>query len=393
MTTTATTRQVRGAQLSVAAVFFAHGLLVASWAAHIPHVKSRLEIGNGTLGLALLGMPIGSVVAIGLAAYFVPRFGSRRVVQIALLGYCVAGPFVGLAGSVAALFAALLFWGGFQGTLDISMNTQAITVEGVRRRPLMNGMHASWSVGAFAGAGVGALSVAIGLGLSPQLLVLGTIVVAIVGWSTMSQLADPPHDAAQARATRGERRISGAVLLLGAIAFASMLCEGAAADWSSVYLRDSLGGNKASSGLAYAGFAAAMVLVRFFGNRLLERFPAHVLLPALAGATSVGFAVALLIDAVPAGIAAFFLLGLGVGSVVPTAFSAAGRLPGLHPGVGVAAVSGLGWAGFVLGPPLIGQLAEAMSLPAALAVVPVLTAVIAVGTRWVKALRAPMPLP
>jgi MFS family permease len=125
---------------------------------------------------------------------------------------------------------------------------------------------------------------------------------------------------------------------------------------------------------------------------LLERYPAHVLLPTLAGATTVGFSAALVAGTVPAGVAAFFLLGVGVGAVVPTAFSAAGRLPGLHPGVGVAAVSGLGWAGFVCGPPLIGQLANAFSLPVALGLIPVLTAVIAVATRRVQALRAPMPV-
>jgi MFS family permease len=153
-----------------------------------------------------------------------------------------------------------------------------------------------------------------------------------------------------------------------------------------------LGGSAASSGLGFTAFALAMVLVRFFGNRLLARYPADVLLPVFAGTTSVGFAAALLVGAVPAGIAAFFLLGAGVGAVVPTAFSAAGRLPGVHPGVGVAAVSGLGWAGFVCGPPLIGQVADATSLPLALALVPLLTAVIAVATRHVTALRAPMPM-
>jgi MFS family permease len=385
-------REVRDAQVAVAATFFTHGLLFASWAAHIPHVKAELGLTNGSLGLALLGVPIGSVSAIALTAYLVPRFGSRRVVHVALVGYCVAGPFVGLAGAVAALFVALFFWGAFQGTLDIAMNTQAITVEGAKQRPLMNGMHASWSIGAFFGAGVGALAVATGVSLSTQLVVLGALALAVVGWLDRSQLPDAPHDSETARAAGG-RRISAAMVLLGVVAFASMLCEGAAADWSSVYLRDSLDGSKASSGLAYAAFAFAMVLVRFFGNRLLARYPAHVLLPALAGATTVGFGAALLVDSVPAGIAGFFLLGIGVGAVVPTAFSAAGRLPNVHPGVGVAAVSGLGWAGFVCGPPLIGQVANALSLPVALAIVPILTAVIAVGARHVTALRAPMPLP
>jgi MFS family permease len=385
------TRNLRRAQVAVAAVFFAHGLMFASWAAHIPHVKARLGVDDGTLGLALLGAPVGSVTAIMLAAYLVPKIGSRRVVQIALVGYCAAGPFVGVVGTVAGLFVALFFWGGFQGTLDIAMNTQAITVERVRQRPLMNGMHASWSIGAFAGAGAGALGVAVGLTLSRQLLILGAAVLLLVGWLTTALLPDAPHEPERADGRR-VRRISSAMLLLGAIAFASMLCEGAAADWSSVYLHDSLGGSTEVSGLGYAAFALAMVLVRFFGDRLLARYPADVLLPVLAGITTVGFTMALIVGTVPIGIAAFFLLGGGVGTVVPTAFSAAGRLPNMHPGVGVAAVSGLGWAGFVCGPPLIGGLAKAFSLPVALGLVPVLTAVIAVATRRVTALRAPVPV-
>jgi fucose permease len=166
-----------------------------------------------------------------------------------------------------------------------------------------------------------------------------------------------------------------------------MLCEGAAADWSAVYLRESLGSGIAISGLGYTAFALSMVAVRLFGNRLLVRHRADVLLPAFALITTAVFAVALLVPSVPAGLAAFFVLGAGVGIVVPTAFSAAGRLPGMHPGVSVAAVSGMGWAGFVCGPPLIGHLAGITSLPFALGLVPVLTAFIALATRRVTALR------
>jgi MFS family permease len=376
------------ADLAVAVTFFAHGLLFASWTAHIPHVKARLGVTDGTLGVALLGAPIGSACAMWAAGYLLPRIGSRRLVRVALTGYCAAGPFVGLAGSVPALFAALLFWGAFMGGLDTSMNTQALTVEHARGRPLMNGMHAGWGLGAFAGGGVGSLGVAVGLSLSRQLLILGAALLLVVGWLSTGMLADAPHERPPGAARQG-RRVPAAMVLLGAVAFASMLCEGAAADWSSVYLRDSLGAAGAVTGLGFTGFALAMVLVRMFGNRLLARYPAVVLLPALAGAACVGFSAALLVGHVAAGVAAFFLLGLGVGTVVPTAFSVAGRLPGVHPGVGVATVSGFGTAGFVLGPPMIGQLADATSLPAALGTVPALLAVIALLTRRIGALPAP----
>ncbi len=390
------TARVRRARAAVVATFFVHGLLFASWTAHIPLVKRHLGLDDGTLGLALLGAPVGSVSAMAAAAVLIPRFGSRRVVQVCLLGYCASGPFVGLTGSTFALFVALFVWGAFMGTLDISMNTQAIAVEAARRRPMMNTMHAFWSLGAFAGAGLGAGCVALGISLSRQLLVTGTVALLVAGWLSVRMLLDaadgaakPARPVAPAGAGRPARRISAAMLLLGTIAFASMLCEGAAADWSSVYLREALHASAAVSGLGYAAFALPMVGIRLSGDQLIERFGAHRVLPLLALLTTAVFAIALAVSTVPLALVGFFVLGAGVGAVVPTAFSAAGRLPDLHPGIGVAAVSGMGWAGFVCGPPVIGQLAALTSLPAALVIVPVLTALIAVATRRVPALRAP----
>jgi MFS family permease len=377
------------AQVAVVSVFLVHGFLFATWAPYIPKVKAHLGIGNGTLGLALLGTPIGSIAAIAIAARFVPRLGSRRVVQLALAGYCLVGVLVGLVGSVVALLLVLFAWGFFQGTLDVSMNTQAIAVEGRRERALMNGIHAWWSVGAFAGAALGTLGVALGLPLWALVLVAGA--VSLVGSGSLTgRMLDDGRARPTTAPPAGERTrrvpVSKGMLVLGAIAFASMLCEGAAADWSSVYVRDSLDGG-AAAGLGYTAFAFAMFAVRAGGDRLLSRVPVHRLLSALALAAAAVFAVALTIGTVPAALVGFFVLGLGLGAVVPSAFSAAGRLPGMHPGVGVAGVSGLGWAGFVCGPPLIGGLAGATSLPTALGIVPVLTLLIAFGCLRAPALR------
>lgn len=373
----------------VVAAFFVNGLLFASWTAHIPLVKAALQIGNGTLGLALLGAPVGSVVAIWVTAYLVPRLGSRRVVQLSLVGYALSGALVGLVGSVPELFLALLLWGAFMGMLDISMNAQGIAVERARGRPLLNGMHACWSLGAFAGAGAGAVSVAVGLGLTPQLLILGVPTAAVTVALSFRMLADRSASEPDAGASPPPktRTLSITVLLLGAIAFASMLGEGAAADWSSVYLRDSAAGSAAIAGLGYTVFSLAMMLVRIFGDRLLARFGARRLIPLLAAVAAAALAAALAVGLVATGLVAFFLLGLGLGTVVPTTFSAAGRIPGLHPGRSVAGVSGLGWAGFVLGPPVIGQLAAATSLPLALGLVPLLCAFIAVATLRVTAMH------
>ena len=187
-TSAAANPSMRWPRIAVTAVFVVHGLLFASWTAHIPDVKAHLGLTDGTLGFALLGAPVGSVMAMIAASWLLPRVGSRPVVRVALVGYCAAGPLVGLTGSLPALFAALFAWGAFQGTLDVAMNTQAIAVERTGGRILMSGLHGSWSIGAFAGAGIGALAVAAGITLSLQLLVMGTIALLVAGLLTAQML-------------------------------------------------------------------------------------------------------------------------------------------------------------------------------------------------------------
>ena len=373
--------------VATVAVFFAHGLLFASWTAHIPHVKTHLHLDDAGLGSALLGAPLGAVAAMLASAHLLTRFGSKQMVRVALLGYCAAGILVGLAGSLLTLFLAMFVWGGFQGALDVSMNTQAVAVERSSGRPLMSGFHGCWSVGAFAGAGLGVIGVAIGMSLSFQLLILGVLILLIVGVLTVGMVPDVSPQAGTRDAGGSIRWMSKPVLVLGAIAFAAMLCEGASADWASVYLRGPLHSSATTAGLGYAAFALAMVAIRLSGNGLLARFPARWMLPVLAAIATVGFSAGLLGERDVSTIAGFACLGIGLGLIIPTVFSAAGRLPGLNPGTAIATVSACGWLGFVCGPPMIGWLASATSLRLALGTVPVLTTCIVVFTVFGRALR------
>ncbi len=383
----------RWSRSATVAVFFTHGLLFASWTAHIPLIKDHLDLTDGALGLALLGAPLGSVSAMLVSARLLPRLGSRTVVRASLVGYCAVGPLVGLVGSLASLFTALFAWGAFQGALDVSMNTQAVAVERAGGRPLMSGFHGGWSIGTFVGAGIGALGVAIGLSLSSQQLVLGVPALIIAGWLTARMVPDANIPADDPAPEHPVRRLSRPILILGAIAFASMLCEGASADWASVYLRGPLHTSPAVAGLGYAAFSLTMVGVRLSGNRLLIRFRPGSILPVLAAIATVGFCAGLLGNHGVAGIAGFACLGIGLALIVPTVFSAAGRLPGLNPGTAIATVSACGWFGFVCGPPLIGQLASATSLSLALGVIPVLTTGIVFATALSPAFRGNRPGP
>jgi hypothetical protein len=262
-----------------------------------------------------------------------------------------------------------------------------VTVERAQRRHLMPGLHGCWSIGTFAGAGLGTLGVGIGLSLSRQLLLLAVAALAGAGWLTTYMLPDVEPLAVRGGAVARSRLLSPALLTLGVIAFVGMLCEGAAADWSAVYLRGPLHASAAMAGLGFTFFSLAMVSVRLSGNRLLTVMPANRLLAVLATVATAGLSAGLLLAQPIAALAGFASLGVGVAAVVPCVFSAAGRLPGVNAGRAVAAVSGFGWVGLVCGPPVIGQIATATSLPLALGLVPVLTASLAVASALTPALR------
>ena len=382
---------MRSPSAAVTIVFFVNGVLFASWTAHIPHVKGYLRLTDGGLGLALLGAPAGSVLAMLLAAKLLPKLGSRVIVRVTLVGYCAAGPLVGLVRSASGLFLALMLWGAFQATLDVSMNTQAIAVERRANRALMPGFHGSWSIGSFAGAAIGAGGVAIGLSLSTQVLLLAIPCVVIGGWLSLAMIPDehPAADHPAGHAPHAGRRGVWVVLgLLGAIAVADLLCEGAAADWAAVYLRTAVGAAPAVAALGFTAYSLAMAAVRLAGNRLLDRFTAHRLLPVLAALATALFGLGLAVQEVAVVLLGFAALGAGLGAVIPVIFSAAGRVPGINAGTAVALVSACGWVGLVCGPVVIGQLAQLTSLRLALILVPVLTALIAVSTATCRALRS-----
>jgi MFS family permease len=376
---------------AVVATFFVQGFLFASWTAHIPHIKDHLHLGDGSLGIALLGAPFGSMLAMLAVSRLLPIFGSRRVVRVALVGYCLAGPVVGLSTSLVTFFAAFLLWGIFQGSLDVSMNAQAIAVEGRVGYRLMPGFHGSWSMGSLAGAGVGVLGVGLGWSLSEQLLIFAVPCFFVVGWLSTRMI---PNDRARDEISSGlpEKArwslLQKAIVVLAAIAFADMFCEGAVADWTAVYLHGTLHTSAVVAGLGYAAYLLIMMTVRLLGNKVMNRFPVHLALPLLAIVGTVGLGIGLIVNRPASVLVGFMCLGAGLALVVPMVFSACGHIPNVHPGTAVATVSACGWTGFVLGPPLIGAIASLTSLRTALFLLPLLTAAVVAATGTARVLRS-----
>src|SRR5665213_48215 len=376
---------------AVVAAFFVQGFLFASWTAHIPHIKDHLHLGDGSLGIALLGAPIGSMLAMLAVSRLLPKFGSRRVVRVALVGYCLAGPLVGLSTSLVTFFIAFLLWGIFQGSFDVSMNAQAIAVEGRAARRLMPAFHGSWSLGSLAGAGVGVLGVGLGWSLSEQLIIFAAPCLFVVGWLSTQMIPDDKARVESSSELTEKTRwslLQRAIVILAAIAFADMFCEGAVADWTAVYLHGTLHTSAVVAGLGYAAYLLIMMTVRPLGNMVMNRFPVYLALPLLAIVGTVGLGVGLIINRPASVLVGFMCLGAGSAVVVPMVFSACGHIPNVHPGTAAATVSACGWTGFVLGPPLIGAIASLTSLRTALSLLPLLATVVVVATGTARVLRS-----
>jgi fucose permease len=375
--------RLRHAKITVTVVFTVHAVLAASWVAYIPQVKSELDLSDAALGTALFGAPLGSVAAMIFCHWALPRWGSHRLVPVALVGYAVAGTTIGLASSGRWLFLALAGWGVFQGALDVAMNTQAAAVERLAQAPIMARFHGMWSLGGLLGASTGAACVSAGVGLAPLLVVVGVVVLGVAAPFLRYLVAD--QAAAGAREERSTKRsgLTTTVAVLAAVAFASFLTEGAASDWSANYSRNVVGAGPGVAALSYAAYMLLMVVTRLGATRLQARFGTRRLLPALALFAVVAMSVTLVLANPVVSVIGFACLGAGVALLVPTAFSAAYSAG--NAGSGIALVAAGGWVGYLLGPPLIGHLADRVGLPGALVTIPVMVTVAAIAIRCTTA--------
>lgn len=379
-------RTARRARGCTALIFASHALLFASWTPHIPAVKDRIGLHEGTLGLALLGAPIGAILAVVLVGPALARWGSRRVVRVTMTGYAAAGPFLGVVDSLAGLFLVLAVWGAFQGSLDVAMNSQAVTIEERYDRPIMSSFHAVWALGAATGAGLGALVLVLGIGLTTQLAVLAAVLVPAMFVLT-GQFFGADHAPAP-EPDQAPRKpfdwVGPRLVVIAVVMFAALLCEGAAADWAPLYLRDSTHAPEAIAGLAYATFAAAMFVARALGDRWVARYGGGRVVGTLALVGGASLGVALLVGHPVAALAGFAAYGLGIACIVPVCLSAAAAeasRSGAHAGPALALADGTGRAGFLLGPALIGNLAHVTSLPLALGLLPLCCVGIAIAAR------------
>ena len=346
-------------RLSTRAAFLAAGMGMSAWAALVPFAKTRLDLNPAELGLVLLCLGVGSLIAMPIAGRLTSRFGCRLVILSSGVFAGLILPFLAIAPIPLLLAIALLLFGAAIGTLDVSMNIQAVIIEKEHGIPLMSGFHGLFSVGGFVGSG--GMALMLSAGLRPLMACL-SMTAAIVGALCIAA----PHLLRAAAAVEKESPAfavpHGAVIFLGIVCFVVFLAEGATLDWGALLLTMSGGFTPDQGGLGYAVFAIAMTVGRLTGDRVIRRWGRKRVM-ALGGlCAAAGFFTATLAPASEIALVGFSLIGVGASNIVPILFTAAGRQQDMPAAAAVSAVTTLGYAGILAGPALIGFVAHASSL-------------------------------
>lgn len=359
----------RAARLAVMVLFFIAGAPTGSWSVLIPTVQNRLGLSDGLLGVALLGMAIGSLLAMPSTGWLIARWGSRPVAVTAALVMCLAISLPTVAPNLPLLVMALAVIGAGNGILDVSMNTQAVAIERRYHRSIMSTFHGVFSIGGLVGGASAGWITSLGVAPTPHLMTVGLVSAVLVmlaaRWLLPAEIdagGDGPAYARPSRALAG----------LGIVGFCVLLSEGAVADWSAVYLRNTLDTGAGFAAAGFAAFSLTMTAGRLTGDWLTARLGPVTIVRAGGVIVAAGLGLGLLIGTSAAALVGFACVGAGLAAAFPVVLSAAGRSPSLSPGTAIAAVATAGYTGFLAGPPMIGFVAEVTGLRIGLGLVVVL---------------------
>jgi len=360
-------------------VFSVNGAMIGSWVAHIPWLQDHLGVSKATIGLCLLCMAAGALVSMPLTGQILDRRSSGSVTRAAALLFCLMLPLPLLASSAPMLGAILFVFGAVNGAMDVSMNAHGVAVERELPKPIMSSLHGGWSVGGFVASGLAAVAGA--AGVDPR---LESLLVGVALWCFALFVTGRLGSAsAHSEEGSGFALPSRAVFLIGLLCFLAMMTEGAIGDWSGIYLRHDLGASAAAAATGFTGFSLGMAIARLGGDVLNERLGAGPLLRGGMALVAIALGGVLLIGSAVPAVVGFALCGLGIANAVPLLFSAAGRLD--PPGPSLAATFTVGYTGFIVGPPVIGFLADHIGLPETLALLVI--AALAVASMGGRAVR------
>ena len=362
-------------RIAVGSLFFLAGLCFSSWASRIPSIRQKLNLSDAELGIVLFALPVGLLISLPLSGWLINKSGSKKVIITSILLYSVILVAIGFAGTTFQLIACLFIFGLLGNMVNISVNTQAVGVEALYQRSIMASFHGLWSMAGFTGAAIGTFMIGKNIIPSYHFLLVTSLVFVIV-------LINFRHTLAKDFNTKKNQPLifkpEKSLINLGLIAFCSMLCEGAMFDWSGIYFEKVVKADKALIGAGYTAFMLTMATGRFFADWFTNRIGLKHTLQVSGALTASGLLIAVMLPHLVTAIVGFLLVGFGVSSVIPLVYSVAGKSKVLSAGTALAAVSTIGFLGFLLGPPMIGLVAGATSLRVSFFIIAVMSSCITI---------------
>jgi MFS family permease len=365
----------KGYRLAVSILFFLQGICFASWASRIPSIQQSLGLTDASLGIILLALPVGSMIALPFSGWLVTKYGSKRTATNALLLYAVLLIMIGLSNNLILLIITLVLFGMAGNVSNIAINTQAVGVEEKYGRNIMASFHGLWSLAGFTAAGIGAFMLARNILPFNHFLIITALILGGVAASFNFLL---PDVAKQNTSNKIFVRPDKSLMKLGLIAFCCMICEGAMFDWSGIYFKKVVNADADWVGAGYTAFMCTMATGRFIADWVVARvgFKKTIIISGIM--ISTGLSLAVIFPTLIISIIGFLIVGFGVSAVVPLVYSEAGRSKIVSPGMALAAVSSIGFLGFLIGPPLIGIVAGLFSLRISFLIIAVIGIVVAV---------------
>lgn len=369
----------RAEQHSTRLLFLLAGFSAAAWASLVPVAKAATGVNEGQLGLVLLCLGIGSLLAMPVSGVVSTRHGCRKVLMVCGVALCACLPLLASVQNVFTLAAALFFFGAMIGIFDCVMNIQAVIVERDSKRPLMSGFHGFFSLGGLLGAAT--TSTIMDLGVSPFATVSAIALAGVLLLMTIRRHVLPygnPAEGPPFALPRGE------VLFLGMLCMTVFLVEGSMMDWSAVMLAENHGMPVAQAGYGFAAFSLTMTFGRLTGDRIVARVGRRSVVTVGGLLAMGGILLATLVPLWQAALLGYAMVGLGCSNIVPVLFTAVGRQTSMPQSVAVPAMSTLGYAGVLAGPAAIGFIAHHSSLPMAFLLVAALMLFVAISGRFLK---------
>jgi MFS family permease len=372
-------------RIAVGILFFMAGLCFSSWASRIATIQQTMGLTDAGLGAVLFSLPVGLMLSLPFSGWVITRIGSKKLLLSAILVYGTCLISLGLAQNTFQLIICLVCFGFSSNAVNISVNTQAVAAEGMYEKPIMASFHGLWSMAGFTGAGIGTVMIA--NRIDPFRHFILVLVILAIGVAAASRYlyddaGTPKNKDAASVSLREKFRLMVPLLTLGSIAFCSMICEGAMFDWSVVYFKKVVDAPIALQGAGFTAFMFTMAGGRFIADWFAHRFGLKRTLQVSGSLTASGLLVAIIFPYFYTAMAGFLLVGAGVSSVVPMVYSAAGRSKTMSAGVALAAVSTIGFIGFLVGPPVIGFIAGLATLRASFAFIAVMgISVVVLSTR------------